>query len=140
MLDIIPALLLVTGVVFLVLMILLNKTLYKPLISFMEHREKSIKKDMENAGKNSDEVEAFKQEAQEIILRAKTEANKIKESALVLAKDEAIKRYEAKKSELEEQYSQFLQKLDAQRVELKETLRKELPLFRSSVKTKLDQI
>ena len=140
MLDIIPALLLVTGVVFLVLMILLNKTLYKPLISFMEHREKSIKKDMENAGKNSDEVEAFKQEAQEIILRAKTEANKIKESALVLAKDEAMKRYEAKKSELEEQYSQFLQKLDAQRVELKETLRKELPLFRSSVKTKLDQI
>ena len=140
MLDIIPALLLVTGVVFLVLMILLNKTLYKPLISFMEHREKSIKKDMENAGKNSDEVAAFKQEAQEIILRAKTEANKIKESALVLAKDEAMKRYEAKKSELEEQYSQFLQKLDAQRVELKETLRKELPLFRSSVKTKLDQI
>ncbi len=140
MLDIIPALLLVTGVVFLVLMILLNKTLYKPLISFMEHREKSIKKDMENTGKNSDEVAAFKQEAQEIILRAKTEANKIKESALVLAKDEAMKRYEAKKSELEEQYSQFLQKLDAQRVELKETLRKELPLFRSSVKTKLDQI
>jgi len=92
MLDVIPALLLVTGVIFLVLLILLNKTLYKPLLGFMDNREKSIKRDLDNAGKNSDEVVAFKKEAEKIILEAKTEANRVKDSVLMAVKDEALKK------------------------------------------------
>jgi len=140
MLDIIPALLLVTGVIFLVLLILLNKTLYKPLLGFMDNREKSIKRDLDNAGKNSDEVEAFKKEAQGIILEAKTEANRAKESVLMAAKDEALKKLEVKKNELESKYSQFLKELEAQKVEFKSALQEQLPQFRASVKAKLDQI
>ncbi len=140
MLDIIPALLLVTGIVFLVLLVLLNKTLYKPLLGFMDNREKSIKRDLENAGKNSDEVKAFKEEAQKIILEAKTEANKIKDTALMTAKEEALKKLETKKSELESQYSQFLKELEAHRVEFKNALQEQLPQFRAGVKAKLDHI
>jgi len=140
MLDIVPALLLVTGVIFLVLLVLLNKTLYKPLLGFMDNREKSIRRDLDSAGKNSDEVIAFKKEAEKIILEAKTEANRVKESALMAAKDEALKKLEVKKSELESKYSQFLRELEAQRVEFKSALQEQLPQFKTSVKAKLDQI
>jgi F-type H+-transporting ATPase subunit b len=140
MLDIVPALLLVTSVIFLVLLFLLDKTLYKPLLGFMDNREKSIKSDLDSAGKNSDEVAAYKAEAEKIILEAKTEANKVKESALMAVKDEALKKLEAKKSELESKYSQFLNELEAQRVEFKTALQSQLPQFRTSVKAKLDQI
>ena len=59
MLDIIPALLLVTGTVFLVLLILLNKTLYKPLLEFIDNRNNSINRDLENAGKNAGDSHSF---------------------------------------------------------------------------------
>lgn len=140
MLDVIPELLLVTGVIFLVLMIILNKTLYKPLLGFMENREKSIKRDLDNAGKNNNEVVAFKKEAEGIILRAKTKANKLKESALMIAKDEALKQLENKKNELESQYSQFLRELETQKIELKNALQEQMPQFRANVKAKLEQI
>ncbi len=140
MLDIVPALLLVTGIIFLVLMVLLNKTLYKPLLAFMDNREKSIKRDLDSAGKNSDEVASFKKEAEKIILEAKNEANRMKDSALMAAKDEALKKLEVKKSELESKYSQFLRELAAQRVEFKNALQEQLPQFKTSVKAKLDQI
>ncbi len=140
MLDIIPELLLVTGVIFLVLIVILNKTLYKPLMGFMENREKSIKRDLDNAGKNSDEVVAFEKEAEGIILKAKTEANQLKESALMVAKDEALKEFEDKKNELESKYSQFLRELETQKVEFKNALLKQMPQFRASVKAKLEQI
>jgi len=140
MLDIIPELLLVTGVIFLVLIVILNKTLYKPLLGFMENREKSIKRDLDNAGKNSDEVVAFKKEAEGIILEAKTKANKLKESALMRAKDEALKQMEDKKNELESKYSQFLRELETQKIEFKNALQEQMPQFRASVKAKLEQI
>jgi len=56
MLDISPALLLVTGLVFFILLILLNKILYKPLLKFMDNRNESIKRDLENAGRNTSEI------------------------------------------------------------------------------------
>ncbi len=140
MLDIIPELLLVTGVIFLVLIVILNKTLYKPLLGFMENREKSIKRDLDNAGKNSDEVVAFKKEAEGIILEAKTKANKLKETALMKAKDEALKQMEDKKNELESKYSQFLRELETQKIEFKNALQEQMPQFRASVKAKLEQI
>lgn len=140
MLDIVPGLLLVTAVIFLVLMIILNKTLYKPLLGFMENREKSIKRDLDNTGKNSDEVAAFKKEAESIILKAKTEANKLKESALMIANDEALKQLENRKKELESKYSQFLRELETQKIELKNALQEQMPQFRAGVKAKLEQI
>jgi len=140
MLDIIPALLLVTGVIFLALMVILNKTLYKPLLGFMENREKSIKRDLDNAGKNDDEVVAFKKEAEGIILKAKTEANKLKEHTLTIAKDETLKQLESKKSDLEGKYSKFLRELETQKIEFKNALREQMPQMRATVKAKLEQI
>jgi F-type H+-transporting ATPase subunit b len=140
MLDISPILLLVTLVVFFVLLAILNKTLYKPLLSFMDKRNESIKRDLENAGKNASDVEAYYKEANQIILEAKAEAGKIKEAALSEAKEVAAKRVEQKQSELEEEYAMFLKDLDAEKKEFQESLSSSIPLFRDAIKQKLGSI
>ncbi len=140
MLDISPILLLVTGFVFFTLLILLNKILYRPLLEFIDNRNDSIKRDLENAGKNTSDVEAYFKEADQIIRNAKAEAGKIREVALNEAKEIAAKKVEQKQSELEEEYTAFLKDLEADKTEFQESLNAHIPLFRDSIKQKLGNI
>ncbi|MDD3323787.1 MAG: FoF1 ATP synthase subunit B' [Sulfurospirillaceae bacterium] len=140
MLDIVPALLLVTGTVFLVLLIVLNKTLYKPLLEFIDNRNNSIKSDLENAGKNASDVTAYYQKADSIILEAKAEAAKIRDAAISQARELVAKKIEQRKSELESQNAVFMKELEAERVEFKEGLLAQMPLYSESIKAKLNQI
>ena len=140
MLDISPILLLVTGFVFFTLLILLNKILYKPLLEFIDNRNDSIKRDLENAGKNTSDVEAYYKEADQIILEAKAQAGKIREAALSEAKEIAAKKVEQKQSELEEEYTLFLKDLEADKTEFQASLNANIPLFRDSIKQKLGNI
>ncbi|WP_024953850.1 FoF1 ATP synthase subunit B' [Sulfurospirillum arcachonense] len=140
MLDISPILLLVTGFVFFFLLIVLNKILYKPLLQFIDNRNESIKRDLENAGKNTSDVEAYYKEADQIIHDAKAEAGKIREAALSEAREIAAKKVEQKHSELEEEYTAFLKDLDAEKTEFQENLSAKIPLFRDSIKQKLGNI
>jgi F-type H+-transporting ATPase subunit b len=140
MLDISPILLLVTGFVFFTLLILLNKILYRPLLEFIDNRNDSIKRDLENAGKNTSDVEAYYKEADQIIHDAKAEAGKIREAALSEAKEIAAKKVEQKQSELEEEYTLFLKDLEADKTEFQASLNANIPLFRDSIKQKLGNI
>ena len=140
MLDIIPALLLVTGTVFLVLLILLNKTLYKPLLEFIDNRNNSINRDLENAGKNASDVVAYYKEVETILSEGKMEAAKIREAALNEAKEKAAKKVEQKKSNLEVQGVAFLKTLESEKNEFKNGLLAQMPLFKESVSVKLSHI
>lgn len=140
MLDIIPALLLVTGTVFLVLLILLNKTLYKPLLEFIDNRNNSINRDLENAGKNASDVVAYYKEVETILSEGKMEAAKIREAALNEAKEKAAKKVEQKKSNLEVQGVAFLKTLESEKNEFKNGLLAQMPLFKESVSAKLSHI
>ncbi len=140
MLDISPILLLVTLVVFFVLLFILNKILYKPLLEFIDNRNESIKRDLENAGKNTSDVETYYKEAEKIILEAKAEAGKIKEAALSKAREIAAKKIEQKQSELDEEYALFLRDLEAEKEEFQKSLKDGMPLFRDAIKQKLSSI
>ncbi len=140
MLDISPILLLVTVIVFFTLLILLNKMLYKPLLEFIDNRNNSIKRDLENAGKNTSDVEAYYKEANQIIHDAKAEAGSNREAALSEAKENAAKKVEQKQSELEEEHTLFLKDLEADKTELQVSLSANIPLFRDSIRQKLSNI
>lgn len=140
MLDISPILLLVTGSVFFILLIVLNKMLYKPLLTFIDNRNESIKRDLENAGKNTSDVEAYYKEANQIILEAKAEAGKIREAALSEAREIAAKKVEQKQSELEEEYTLFLKDLSAEKTQFQDSLNTSIPIFRDTIKQKLSNI
>jgi F-type H+-transporting ATPase subunit b len=140
MLDISPLLLLTTAVVFLVLLVVLNKVLYKPLLDFIDSRDAAIKRDMNSAGQNSSDVSALELEALDILKDAKHKAAKIREQAVSEAKDKAATLVEAKKLELDSHYAEFLKELDAEKQELKDGLYASLPSFKDGVKAKLGQI
>ncbi|MDR2635244.1 MAG: F0F1 ATP synthase subunit B' [Campylobacteraceae bacterium] len=140
MLDMNLVLLLSTAVLFLALIVVLNKILYKPLLDFIDNRNNLIKKDLESAAKNADDVSVYYEEANQIILDAKNEVASKRIELLASAHADAEKKLEAKKSKLEAEYGEFIKTLESEKVELKNALKSQMPLFREAVKAKLSKI
>ncbi len=140
MLDIDLGLLGLTAAVFLVLIVLLNNMLYKPLVQFMDEREASIKRDLENAVSNEDESQKMLDEAKTILANAKAEAAKMKQEALEAIKAESAQKIEAKKSELESKQEAFMADLAKEEEQVKAALISQLPLFKEALKAKFNQL
>ncbi|MFC2588117.1 MAG: FoF1 ATP synthase subunit B' [Campylobacter sp.] len=140
MLEIDVPLVVLTAIVFVILIAVLNPLLYKPMLKFIDDRNASIKNDEENTSKNTSDLGLYEAQIEEIILKARSEANKIKQDALNLAKDEAVKEIEAKKASLETDYANFINALNAQKDELKSELASKLPQLQSVLSAKLASI
>lgn len=140
MLDISWGLILLTAAVFLALVFLLNSWLYRPLLGFMQEREESITRDLENANANESGAEAILAEAKEIVEGAKAEANARKKEAIESAKAEVAKLIETKRAELEKQYEEFLQELAKEEESIKSALISQTPLFKEALKAKFNKL
>jgi F-type H+-transporting ATPase subunit b len=140
MLDINPMLLLATFVVFISLIAVLNSWLYNPLFNFMQKRDEDIKKDLEKVGSNDSEIAELKAKAESIIMNAKLEAAALREKVIADAKELAENKLEAKRAELEVEYSEFQQTLAKSKDELTTELMAQVPVFKEAVKAKISQI
>jgi F-type H+-transporting ATPase subunit b len=140
MLDMNLVLILATTVIFLTLLVALNKIFYRPLLDFIDNRNTLIKKDLENATKNSDETSVYYEEANQIILEAKNKASKERVELLTKAKIDAEKKIKERKSKLEAEYGEFTKALEAEKKELKNALNGQLPLYKEAIKAKLSKI
>ena len=133
----------VMALVFLVFLILvygLNKILYKPLLSFMEAREASIKRDSEGIDCNNSEIVKLQKEAESILQMAKMEASAIKNKAKENAKIASEAKIAQKKDELNLKYSEFVSNLDGEKEQLKKSLLNQIPLFKEELKIKLGKL
>lgn len=140
MLEIDVPLVVLTAIVFVILIAILNPLLYKPMLKFIDDRNASIKNDEENTSKNTSDLGLYEAQIEEIILKARSEANKIKQDALNLAKDEAAKEIETKRASLETDYANFINALNVQKGELKSELASKLPQLQSVLSAKLASI
>ncbi|ABK82302.1 F0F1 ATP synthase subunit B' [Campylobacter fetus] len=140
MLQIDLPLLLITVVIFLGLIFVLNSILYKPLLKFIDDRNRSIKQDEDSVSKNANDASAYKAEIERIILDARAEANAKKQAALARAKEEAAKKIEAKKATIESEYEIFAAGLAAKKSELRNMLLEKLPEFKNSLAGSLSKI
>ena len=140
MLDIDIAMLLLTAAVFLFLLCMLNKILYKPLLGFMEQREGSINSDLQATQKNGNDITSLEEEATGILAEARAKASKMKEDALSAIKIESTEKVDQKIGELEKEYDGFLTTLEESKTELKNTLLSQMPLLKEGIKMKLSQI
>jgi len=140
MLEIDVPLVVLTAIVFVILIAVLNPLLYKPMLKFIDDRNASIKNDEENTSKNTSDLGLYEAQIEDIILKARSEANKIKQDALNLAKDEAAKEIEAKRASLETDYADFINALNVQKGELKSELASKLPQLQSVLSAKLASI
>ncbi len=140
MLDILPELLLVTGIVFLFLLFILNKTLYKPLLAFIDNRNNAINRDLENAGKNASDVAAYFKEVETILSEGRDQAHRIKDAAMNEAKEKAAHKVESKRAQLEVQSEALFKQLESDKVDFKNHLLANMPLFKEGVSAKLSHI
>ena len=140
MLDLHLPLMLFVLALFLTLLVLLNNMLFQPLINFMDDRDNSIAKDLEAANSlssNSDELNA---KADENISNAKNEASAIRQKAIDDEKILAASKVETKQNELDKEYEIFLEKLNADKENLKNSLLSQMPLFKESLKAKFSKL
>ena len=140
MLDICLGLLVLTAVVFFVLLILLNSWVYKPLLTFMQQRDESIKRDLENAVANEDDSHKLLQEAKEIVTQARSAAAKEKQEKRDAVKQEIAKQIESKRAELEKRYEEFLAELAKEEEQVKSALISQMPLLKEALKAKFNQL
>lgn len=138
--DVHFSVMIVTGVVFLLLIAILNVMLYKPLIKFMDSRDMTIKNDEEKMRKNSDDVSDFENKLSEIHIQTRDEINQIKNKAIEEAKTKQSKELSMKKKELDEQMIVFMKSLKEKEKDLKEEMRLRMPEFKQSLKTSLSKI
>ncbi|TQV63370.1 MAG: F0F1 ATP synthase subunit B' [Sulfurovum sp.] len=140
MLDLNPSLMVIVLIVFFSLLFLLNHVLYNPLLNFMDCRSASIADDLKKAQELSGNSDELYSKAKSVTDLAKTEATAIRQKAIDDAKALANSKFEAKTTELDSKYQNFMKELSASQEELRVTLTSQLPLLKESLKTKLSNL
>ena len=140
MLDISAFLVAFMIVLFLVLIFVLNNIMYKPLMDFMQKRDKSIADDLSVINANDSEITELEKKANENIAKAKAEANDIKTSMINRVKDELSKKIEAKKEALEGELLSFIESLNKKREALKAELSSNAAQYKKAVEAKIKNI
>ena len=140
MLDISVPLMLFDLVLFLSLLVVLNRMLYKPLLKFMDDRDNSIANDLTAAKSLSGNSEALHAEAEGILDEARSRASEIREKAIKEAKVVAESKAENKRAELDKEYASFMEKLESEKETLRNSLLSQMPLFKESLKAKFSKL
>ena len=140
MLDLHLDLILITFVSFIVLIFALNRLLYRPLIAFMDKRETLIADDMKNAKRNIEAIENAGNQSNDILKKARDEAQEIKQNAIKEATETQTNEINALKDKLETEYSQFIENLNNQKQDYKKELLAKIPAISDHLKNKLSQL
>lgn len=140
MLDLHLPLMLFVLVLFLILLVLLNNMLFKPLVKFMDDRDASIAKDLEAAKGFSGNTDELNAKADEVISDAKNKAADIRQKASDDEKILAASKVEMKQTEIHTEYNIFIEKLATEKKNLKNSLLSQMPLFKESLKAKFSKL
>jgi len=140
MLDIHVPLMLFVLVLFLALLVVLNRMLYKPLIKFMDDRDESIANDLNAARSLSGNSEALHAEAESNLDEARSKASEIRQKSVEEAKVLAESRANNRRSELDKEYSSFMENLQSEKESLTNSLLSQMPLFKESLKAKFSKM
>ncbi|MGP1579522.1 MAG: FoF1 ATP synthase subunit B' [Wolinella sp.] len=135
-----PWLMLVVFTIFILSVYLLNKWLYKPLLTFIDNRNISIKSDLESIQNNGSEIAFLDAEAARVLTQARSEANLIREKAIQSAMAISEKKITTKHEELEKKKKEFLKVLAEEEGVLRSSLLAQMPLYRESLKAKISQL
>jgi F-type H+-transporting ATPase subunit b len=140
MLDISPMLLISSAIIFLVVLAQLSRSLYQPLSKHMEDREESIKRDLESAKSNTEDIDGLIMEAKNIIAQAKQEASSIRENAYSEAKALGESKMVDFRGELDSKYNSFLNDLHSQKELVKNSLIDNMPQFKEALSAKISLV
>ncbi len=140
MLDIHVSLMLFVLVLFLALLVVLNRMLYNPLLKFMDDRDSAIAKDLNAARSLSGNTEELYAEADGILDEARSKASEIRQKAIDESKVLAESKADSRRSDLDKEYISFMENLDSEKENLKNSLLSQIPLYKESIKAKFSKL
>ncbi len=140
MLDISPLIMVVTFVIFLIMLYVLNQKLYKPLLTFMDDREETLSREIQEARNLSGDSSDLEAQARQTIEEAKARAAAARKEALERLQKEQARAVEARQSELAGKFEDFVATLVAEKETLKQKLLADMPGFKESLKVKIGQL
>lgn len=132
-----PGLFIWTILTFLVLLFLLRKFAWKPLLSMLEKREEMIKNSLDDAEKAKHELERLNQESEEIVAKARSEAQsvvsegkvtaeKMKDSILDTAQQKADQLIEEARKQIKSEKDKAIHEIKSEVVDLSLQITKKL--------------
>ncbi|MBN2017539.1 MAG: F0F1 ATP synthase subunit B [Candidatus Cloacimonetes bacterium] len=114
---------------FIILLIILKKLLYKPLMDFIRKRESQIKEDLESAQKHKESSEKILEEQKKLLRKAKEEARDIRDEAIKLSKiqsEEILHDAEAQRDVI---IGEAQEMINVEVIKAKESIQKEIGEF-----------
>ena len=129
LLDVNPGLIIWTVITFVILLFILKKVAWKPILNSLDERETFIKDSLDRAEKarieaeklfeqNKANLEKADEEAQKVIEQGKEYAEKMKNQILDQSKDEAKKMIDVAKAEIERKNLEAFNSLKSQIAEI----------------------
>ncbi len=123
MLDLDPVLLFGSSFVFLVVLFVLNKTLFQPLLKHMDDRDTNIAKQQAQNTNTNDELDNILKQANDILHEAKLKSKEISQAATLEAVSEADKLYKEAQINQNKKLEQFQTTYDVEKTELENSLK-----------------
>ncbi len=129
---------------FVILLLLLKKFLYNPIVKMLDNRSQTIKKSLDDAKKIEEELKKTEEKNQEIITAAQAEAKKMVEEAKKNAADEGKRILNEATKQAEAQKTKAVAEITREKESAKNEIKKEaaelIALAASKVlQTKIDQ-
>ncbi len=124
MLDIDPVLLFGSSFLFLVVLFLLNKMLFQPILHHMDSRDENIKNQQAQNRNTDEELQLILDQANDILRDAKLKSQAINQTATTEANKEADKRYQEAQAKQVKKMNRFQATYNENKTELENSLKK----------------
>jgi F-type H+-transporting ATPase subunit b len=121
-----PGSMLWTIISFLILLFVLRKWAWNPIINALERREKTIKGDLDNARQERDKAEQLRQEYQQNLANAKKESNQIVQEARRVAEEVKETTVREAKETAHNTIAKAKQEIEAEKVRVSHELKTEV--------------
>lgn len=135
-LDLNPLLMLLVFITFLLLIFILNAWLFRPMLAFMQQRERLLGENARGIEEQKAEVERLEAEIEQVLMNAKNEAKQIKDLATAQAQALYDEKFGKTKAELEVRYQNSLNDLRERQALVRTELEKTQTSLNAEVKAK----
>lgn len=123
-------------VTFMLLILILNTWLYRPILQLIQKREALLGEDAKGIEEQKKEIAQLKFEAEEVLRHARAEAKKIKDLATLEAQGIFEEKLNRSKAEIGNRFLSSQKELEERRAEIRAELEKNASIFEGEVKGK----
>lgn len=129
-------LMLLVFVTFMLLILILNTCLYRPILELLKKREALLGEDAKDLQEQRNEIAKLKVETEKVLAEARDQAKKIKDLATLEAQGVYEEKLNRSKAEIGNRFLNAQRELDHKREQIKEELRKNAGVFEEEVRKK----